>query len=720
MRQLVIMRGVPGCGKSTFIKEKGLEQYTIGPDNIRNLYGSPVLTEGNGFQTNHKNEKKVWQLLEQLLSYRMQEGDFTIVDATHTRARDFKMYKDLSDKYRYRVYCIDFSDVDIDTIKKQNQLREDYKIVPESSIDNMYQRIINSEIPSWVTIVKPHEFDEKVLFHPIDLSDYKKIHHIGDIHGCFEPLKNYFNDGFKQDEFYIFVGDYSDRGIQNAETYEFLFQNMDRKNVIFLEGNHETHAFKWGQNEKSNSREFEKFTKIEFETKGVSRKKVRSFYRKLRQCVYYTYFDKTILVTHGGITKVPTNLSFVSTKQLIRGVGDYSTEIDKIFTSNTKENFYQIHGHRNIQNHPIQVTERSFNLEGKIEKGGHLRIIALDEFGFTPIEIKNNHFSERYVEKNFDVDVDNKSFLEMLRSNSYITEKLQEEKNISSFNFNRKVFYDGIWNHQTIKARGLFINTETTEIVARSYEKYFNINQMQQTSIEALKEKFVFPVKAYLKENGFLGITGHDYQNDRLIIASKSTTSGKFKDIFEEILSNTVSEETIEKMKEMMKVDNTSFVFEVNDPLNDPHMIEYEKPHVVLLDIIYRTPEFKKKSYCELITTANELGLNYKKETHTFYNWEEFITWYNQASNDYSLEIEGYVLEDSEGFMTKVKLPFYSFWKYMRSIKDRVAKDKEIDFESFDNPLAIKFVEWMQNFEDKILLNETDIITLRKQFLKEK
>ena len=32
MRTLLLMRGAPGCGKSTFIKQHGLEPYTLCAD----------------------------------------------------------------------------------------------------------------------------------------------------------------------------------------------------------------------------------------------------------------------------------------------------------------------------------------------------------------------------------------------------------------------------------------------------------------------------------------------------------------------------------------------------------------------------------------------------------------------------------------------------------------------------------------------------------------
>ena len=55
MRTIYILRGAPGSGKSTWIKENNLEQYTLSADNIRLMYQSPVLnTSGNFVITQQK------------------------------------------------------------------------------------------------------------------------------------------------------------------------------------------------------------------------------------------------------------------------------------------------------------------------------------------------------------------------------------------------------------------------------------------------------------------------------------------------------------------------------------------------------------------------------------------------------------------------------------------------------------------------------------------
>lgn len=721
MRTLIVMRGGIGSGKSTFIKEKGLSKFTLCPDDLRLLIQAPELNETGEFNISKKNENKTWNLLKEILKKRMMNGDLTVIDATHTRAKDLTNYKNLANEYRYRVVCVDFSDVPLETLLERNKNRESHKISSDEIVELFYNRIKSSKIPSWVKTIKPDEFDDFFKYTPIDLSTYKKIHHIGDIHGCADTLMSYLKDGIKDDEFYIFVGDYIDRGIQNGKTIDFLFTLMNRKNVVFLEGNHEIHLHNWANDKPSFSKEFKMFTQKDLDTYGVSKKTTRMFYRSLRQCMYYIYNDKKVLVTHGGLTSIPDNLMEVSTNQLIKGVGEYSTEVGELFIKNSKPDEYQIHGHRNIQCHPIKVNERNFNLEGKIEQGGYLRIVTLNEAGFEPIQIKNNTFNERFkTEPQSDIQFGNEKLLEQLTSNRYIQEKEQKEKNISSFNFTREAFYDKAWNEQTVRARGLFINKESTEIVIRGYQKFFNVGETNETELENLKSNLIFPVRSYLKENGFLGLMGYDTQSDTMLISSKAFTSGPFKENFEDIVFETIPEKILISMKKYMRDKNVSFLFEVNDPIKDPHMIEYEKPHIVLLDIVYRKPEFEKYSYEELIEAGKEFDLPVKQLLCEFKNWEEFNTWYTKVSDDFELKLEGYVIEDSNGFMTKIKLPFYSFWKWMRTVKDRVAKGKEISMEVLNNSLANDFVKWLQNIEDKQSILDKDIITLRKEFEKER
>lgn len=724
MRHLVLLRGPQGAGKSQFIIQNGLEQYTISSDKIRLLFQSPVMNEEGNYVISQSNDKKVWGLLFELLEERMKRGEFTIIDATHVKNSAINQYKELATKYRYRVTVVDFSDVSLETLLERNKNREEHKRVPEHVISTAYMRAKNEKLPSWVNVIKPEDFMKELQFNIVDFSHWKKIHHIGDIHGCYDVLMKYLKDGLKDDELYIFVGDLLDRGIQNAEVLKFFIEIKNKPNVIILEGNHEIHFWRWANDEEVTSRVFINETQPQLEKANISKKEVRQLYRKLRQIVYYKYHDKTVVVTHGGIPKIPENFMFMATNQFIKGVGDYNLDIDYVWDTNTSEEVYQIHGHRNIYRLPVRASKRSFNLEGQVEFGGHLRVVTLSEKGFETFEIQNDVFKVRQNEppkfiKEEYLTMDD--FLNYLRNHEYIREK-QLGDNISSFNFTKKAFNKDIWDDINVKARGLFINTNTKEIVARSYNKFFNINERPSTAISNLVNQFKFPVSIYNKPNGYLGIVGYNSEKDQLVFTSKSeiSTINEFAQWFKELFYKIVDEHKIEKIKKYVKEHNVSLIFEVILPEKDPHIIEYEKDEIILLDIVKRELVYSKLPYSDVVSFAQQYGFNCKKLMFQINNWIDFYKWYCERVNNWLIKEEGYVIEDSNGFMVKLKLPYYSFWKQMRSLKDRIAKTELnlLDITLSNNQLYNKFILWAIG-QNKEWLLKTDIISIRKRFIVE-
>lgn len=490
MRVLLLFRGAPGCGKSTYIEEHGLKPYALSADDIRMMCAAPTLDTSGKICISQENDKVVWNTLFKILEVRMQNGEFTVIDATNSKTSEMNRYKELAKKYRYRMYCIDMTDIPIDEVKRRNASRRELKQVPETVIDKMYSRFATQNIPSGVKALKPDELDT-IWYKPCDCSEYNKIHVIGDIHGCYTALNEYFenNGGIKDDELYIFTGDYVDRGIENAEVVKFLCENTNRSNMIFLEGNHERHLWNWANNIRAKAKEFEFITKPQLIKAGISTKDVRNFYRKLYQCSFFNYHEKTFLITHGGISNIPMidddnyGLTFVATEKMIKGTGYYndSDEVDKSFTDNMGYFFYQIHGHRNIPNSPVQVTSNAFNLEGDIEHGGHLRAVQITKDGIETFEVKNDVFKEPDEFKNEmaaanNIDSSVYNMVESMRKNKNVIEK--NFGRISSFNFTRKAFEKGIWDNITNKARGLYVDTVDYKIAARSYDKFFSVEQV--------------------------------------------------------------------------------------------------------------------------------------------------------------------------------------------------------------------------------------------------
>jgi hypothetical protein len=270
--------------------------------------------------------------------------------------------------------------------------------------------------------------------------------------------------------------------------------------------------------------------------------------------------------------------------------------------------------------------------------------------------------------------------LELMRAHDGVMEKPMPDRPwISSLNFTRDVFFDKKWDDVVVKARGLFFDTNTSEVVARGYEKFFNIGEREETELSALEKTLAFPVVGYLKENGFLGNLGYDASKDELVVASKSTTGGDFARWFKEIFESLVDEPRRDEIKRYLRDAEASFVFEVIDPVRDPHMIEYAKPKLTLLDVFHRSEDGRKLDYSDLKKAASCFGLEAKRRMFEFKDMASMNGWMRKAYSDLSyrydgLDIEGVVFEDQAGFQTKCKVPHYGFWKSMRSSKDRLAR----------------------------------------------
>lgn len=411
---MLILRGAPGVGKSTFIKDNNLQPYTLCADDFRLQLSAPVMGLDGKMTINQKVSRKAWENLFAALESRMQEGSFIVVDATHTRQRDMNQYKKYADKYNYKVYCLTF-EVELETILKQNAQREEYRQVPESVIETLYNRCHVVDVPEWI---KPVESLTELLETPEDVNEYDKVMVIGDVHGCYTALQECLGK-IDENTLYVFAGDLLDRGIENKETIDFCLKHKDDKNFIFVEGNHDTHLRNFANNTFPKNKDgsphkplqFKTFTESEIqegrdrEDRIRFRKDLRDFTRKLRDCYWFEYRGKTYFVNHGGISDFNINPLFINTKTLIKGVGAYNYNVDYAYNVNTQgtDKPIQIHGHRP---QPIPVAEvrpsiRTFCLEDKVFSGGNLVALLISGNNRTYIRVKNTVFDLKKICKIF-------------------------------------------------------------------------------------------------------------------------------------------------------------------------------------------------------------------------------------------------------------------------------------------------------------------------------
>ena len=408
MRNLFVLRGVAGCGKSTWIEKNEFEPWTISSDEIRLMFSSPVYNTNGEWTISQKQNKKVWNLIYELLDKRMKQGEMIFIDATHARPSSLTVYKKLCQKHMYHMTVIDFTDIPLETIKLFNSKRPEYKQVSDEVIERMYKDC-KLNLGRDVDVVKPedfnlHEYSEKIVQ---SLEGYNKIVVIGDIHSCYTPLKQYFDEHpFAEKSYYVFLGDYFDRGIQAKETLEFLLSIYDKPNVCLLRGNHELWIDNY-INDGENATITDAFKKSLSEM-GELKSQLDKIRNKLMDAKVLLFATKGFIFTHGGTTGFPS--VFCPAMQCIKGIGEYSDikQVEKVFLEKTDVvfadktqwgygNYYMFHGHRNLDKEPIQ-NDRAFNLEGQVEFGGHLRIVEITTLGknimFNKIQIKNDVYDK--------------------------------------------------------------------------------------------------------------------------------------------------------------------------------------------------------------------------------------------------------------------------------------------------------------------------------------
>lgn len=728
MRVLMLMRGCPGCGKSTFIEYMGWKPYTVIPDEIRMMVGSLSQNLDGDEGISQSNESYVWDKVYELLNKRFEIGAFTVLDATNSKTEEMSRLKNLAIKYKYRIYLIDMTGIPKEIVRERNKYRSPaYKVVPDEVIERQYARFKTNKIPNGINVIPfsdmestAEKVDQALQIKPLDLSKYKQIIHVGDIHGCATVLKEAIPE-IDPDSFYIFCGDYLDRGLENAEVARIMLSWSQLPNVLLLEGNHEHWLNMYGRGQEIPSKVFREYTQRELLENGIMPNEIHKLYRKCAQMAFYKFDGKIVGVSHGGLASLSQFRYTTNTSDYIRGVGKYE-DITQIINHANEDMgdsgiFYQVCGHRNPYQLPIQ-NGQFFLLDGGIENGGSLRMAVLTHDGWETKEFKNTVYREHSISTYGTGyrDESYNSIVNQMRSNPYIEEKAYN--NISAFNFNRQAFRKGIWDKQTMRARGLFINTDTEEIIARGYSKFFNIDERNETSLPALTMNMQFPVQVYKKENGYLGILSYDKENDDLLFCSKSSLISDhvewFKEIFEK--TNCCKTAALEEVKK-----GYSLIFEIVDPVRDPHIIEYVAPELYLLDIVKNdlTDTYQPYDYVQKVSEL--LHCKCKEHVATITNAKslvDFVLTAQKENYQYNGKfIEGFVFEDKDHYRVKLKTDYYLMWKKLRSIIPSIKKHGRLLSSSMcHNPTMIYFYQFVKEYIEKHPEDIPDIITLRDMF----
>lgn len=224
MKKLYVLRGVPGSGKSSFIRHHHLEPYTIATDNLRLLFGNLKYSYD---ETRQKMRQVIPQeynaetfaLLDRLITAKMKRGETIIVDATHLYPDALEPYRQYQLKYHYEVIVVDFTQhLSLSELLHRNQTRVDYRWVDPEVIKKIYHFAqTHRQPPAWVQLITPADFEHTLYCDEINLSSYRSIAIIG---------KNAnFRGSLKPHEFYFTFN--HDFAIKHQKSHHLAYLNQD-------------------------------------------------------------------------------------------------------------------------------------------------------------------------------------------------------------------------------------------------------------------------------------------------------------------------------------------------------------------------------------------------------------------------------------------------------------------------------------------------------------
>ena len=352
MKKLLILNGVMGSGKSTFIKQNHLEDFVISSDELRIKMAGFDMSE-NGLVISQKKDRQVWKVLYEMLETRMEMGLFTVVDAMHLHTRDFKKYKELADLYGYEIYVKRF-EVSLDELLQRNVERESYKQIPENVIIKKYETFTNQVLPEYITVI---DSVDELLPIPEGLDAYENVYCVGDIHNNadkLEPIVEEIEDN--QNILYIFTGDIFDRGPKPYETMLLIGELLKLDNVRFVQGNHERHVRNYVKGTTNYTNQFKNTTLDKILEKTQDTTILNDLVDRLEEFIYFRFRGETYFVCHAGVSALPKNMLYLAGQNCEYGTGDYGTEVDELWEKNMS-GMTQVHGHRESTSteHSIRV-----------------------------------------------------------------------------------------------------------------------------------------------------------------------------------------------------------------------------------------------------------------------------------------------------------------------------------------------------------------------------
>lgn len=676
-RQLYVLSGVPGAGKSTFIKSNGLEKFTISSDRLREeIVGVKYNVEDDVIvkDLHSSQDTRVFSVIKTMLESRMHEHLTTFLDLTSVDESTRSEYAKIASSFGMETTVLIFNE-DIDECLRRNSARESR--VPAAVIRELHARFVPDS-------VLPHKMvssSDKVLLTYNEIVD-TKLDVIGDVHGLIHNLRNLVKKlGYEENSDGIFhpddrkillLGDFVDRGQDSLDVVRWVMKAVKSGHYAIM-GNHEKKIIRfWNtRNEKdvavristSSAETADALMRID----PAESASMISFLSKLPD--YYVIEKEKIAFCHANVDSFHPELTPASelnygVAKRLQGVPNSDARYYSSWKKRDKDprlNQYQV-----VRGHITSMDDNDaiFSLEDNQAFAGRLVAMRMDKFIKHGKDIKAFKKSVVYEKCTFDYREFSKTQRALERAmQDLINKKLviaQKDPftGLMLFKYSRAVFYNRLWDvHPAlIKARGLVMDM-SGNIVQHPFDKVFNFRE-GGAGLQVHQNAMVEYVN---KMNGFLAsVTKHPYVKNQLLI----TTTGSFNSAYVDLAKKSLSEYGLSKVFKALSGQDISLMFEIISK-EDPHVIQYaDEDHKPWL-IGVRGHGFTDK--CWLESEVDELAstFNFARPSRGIMPMKDVID-ANKSSTG-----EGVMIRDLNGeYICKLKSPLYLTTKFVGRMVD--------------------------------------------------
>ncbi|KAJ2399177.1 trna ligase, partial [Coemansia sp. RSA 2559] len=256
-------------------------------------------------------------------------------------------------------------------------------------------------------------------------------------------------------------------------------------------------------------------------------------------------------------------------------------------------------------------------------------------------------------------------------------------------------------------ARGLFTSGQGNEetVVARGYDKFFNIGEVPKTKWPAIVSDTRGPYELTVKENGCLILAAALDDGKKLLVTSKHAVNVPHAEVGMQWMNRHLASanKTPEEFAGFLHANNATAVYELCDDGFEEHILEYpERTRGLYLHGINRnSSELDTWASSDVTKVAEEFGFHATKY-FTFATAEEGKEFADKVRKDHVLDgraIEGFVvrcrsIRDNRPFMFKIKYdePYLMFREW-REVTNRIRSGSTY---RTVYPLTKRYVAWVR------------------------